>query len=400
MGISIGLVGLGTFGSHFAVLFKCHPLVDRIALCDMEPDRLAAFAGRESFRDKFRESDGFTDYDDILRADLDALAIFTQPWLHAPQAVRGLEAGKHVCTAVPIISVPDGDEILEWTDRLVRACEKTGHSFMLAETTYYRPQAVFCRRKAAEGAFGRFIFSEGEYFHDVEHGLRWVKEHRESSRSGLLWQAEKKKRDYAGRGIKNGPMHYPTHSVSGPMSAMNAHAVKVSCVGSPVPAGDDYFAGSAFGNETAFFRMSNGSVMRICEYRDIALHGRENFSIYGTGGSFFGSTTFYGAPEGMNRWMERKEVFDYTNDEIREELPPEVLAAFSEGLKEKSVYGGHGGSHAFLVHEFVSAVAEGRRPAISAWEAARYMAAGVTAHKSALRDGEWLEVPDWGDGPR
>jgi len=42
---------------------------------------------------------------------------------------------------------------------------------------------------------------------------------------------------------------------------------------------------------------------------------------------------------------------------------------------------------------------ENKQPAINAWEAVRYMAAGVMAHKSALRDGEVLEVPDWGDAP-
>jgi hypothetical protein len=60
---------------------------------------------------------------------------------------------------------------------------------------------------------------------------------------------------------------------------------------------------------------------------------------------------------------------------------------------------GHGGSHPYLVHEFVGAVAEDRVPEINAWEAARYMAMGVMAHKSALKDGELLDVPDWGDAP-
>jgi hypothetical protein len=51
------------------------------------------------------------------------------------------------------------------------------------------------------------------------------------------------------------------------------------------------------------------------------------------------------------------------------------------------------------VHEFVDAIAHNRMPAINAWEAVRYTAAGVIAHKSALRDGEILVVPDWGDVP-
>ncbi len=60
---------------------------------------------------------------------------------------------------------------------------------------------------------------------------------------------------------------------------------------------------------------------------------------------------------------------------------------------------GHGGSHPYLVHEFVSAVAENRQPAIHVWEAVRYMAMGVAAHQSALKAGETVAVPDWGDGP-
>ena len=393
MGISVGLVGLGDFGSAFADMFKSHPLVDRVALCDMEKDRVAKFAQKKSFQDKFKPADAYENFDDIVKADLDALVIITQPWLHAPQAVKAMENGKHVYSAVPIMYVPDGDEILDWVNRVIRTCEKTGLFYMMGETTFYRPQTMFCRRKMEEGAFGRFIFSEGEYFHDVEHGLRDVVKHRTSSKSGSQWL--KKAKEYLSRGIKGGPMHYPTHSVGGPMCVMKAHAVKASCIGSPVPEGDHFFDDVAFGNETAFFKMSNGSAMRICEYRDIALPGREMFNILGTGGSFYGDEGKWG----KNRWMSRNEVHEYDSAEIRDPLPPEVYEAFRKCSDKSDAYGGHGGSHAYLVHEFVSAVAEGRQPSVNAWEAARYMAAGVMAHKSALKEGEWLDVPDWGDCP-
>ena len=61
---------------------------------------------------------------------------------------------------------------------------------------------------------------------------------------------------------------------------------------------------------------------------------------------------------------------------------------------------GHGGSHPYLVHEFVEAISQDRQPPINIWEAARYMAMGITAHQSALQDGERLAVPDWGDAPQ
>jgi len=76
-----------------------------------------------------------------------------------------------------------------------------------------------------------------------------------------------------------------------------------------------------------------------------------------------------------------------------------VHKAFQMGDRTSNFYGGHGGSHAYLAHEFVDAIAHDRQPAINAWEAVRYMVAGVMAHKSALKDGETLEVPDWGDAP-
>jgi hypothetical protein len=47
----------------------------------------------------------------------------------------------------------------------------------------------------------------------------------------------------------------------------------------------------------------------------------------------------------------------------------------------------------------VEAVAADRRPAIHAWEAARYFVPGIIAHRSALRGGELLKIPDFGDPP-
>jgi predicted dehydrogenase len=387
MGTSIGLVGLGAFGSAFADLFMSHPLVDRIALCDREPERMMAFADKPSWQAKLSHADLYPSLDAICSSNLDALVIMTQPWLHAPQAIQALESGKHVYSAVPVISVPDADEVLEWCNKLVRTVERTGQHYMLGETTYYRPQAMLCRRRAAEDAFGAFVYAEGEYLHDVDAAcnLREVRRLRLASKAGAEWLALET--DYRRRGVKNGPMHYPTHSVSGPISVMQAHALKVTAWGYANREGDDYFADSAFSNETALFLMSNSATMRICEYREIGHPEREIFRIYGTDGSFENDT-----------WTGTYAITPLSIEEMRDPLPQEVATAFEQAAGP-SFYGGHGGSHAYLVHEFVEAIANDRTPAINVWESVRYMAAGATAHKSALRDGEMLDVPDWGDAP-
>lgn len=388
MGISLGLVGLGSFGSAFAELFKNHPLVDRVALCDREPERIKKFADRQSFQNKFSSSDTYNSLDDICRADLDAIAIITQPWLHAPQAVQVMESGKHVYSAVPIITVPDGDEILDWCDKLVATVAKTGMHYMLGETTYYRPEAMYCRRRSREGAFGHFVSGEGEYYHDVdcpESNLREVRRSRLASKAGAEWLEIEK--NYTARGVLSGPMHYPTHSTSGPISVMQSHMVKVSCIGYRDP-GHDPFYGDEFSNETAQFLMSNGTAVRICEYRQIGHTESETFRIFGTKGCYKDQT-----------WIDKEGSKTVSTEEMRDPLPPEVVDAYNNTSTISDVYGGHGGSHAYLVNEFVEAIAKGRTPAINVWEAVRYMAAGVTAHKSALKDGETLEVPDWGDAP-
>jgi hypothetical protein len=200
---------------------------------------------------------------------------------------------------------------------------------------------------------------------------------------------------------------------------MKARMEKVAAWGTRSDNPEDHeITGDRFINETALFRMSNGAVTRICEHRKTGHPGTESFAIYGTRACFSANPWFTG-----NTWMERGSVpasFNIPTESMRDPLPTEVLAGLRQGVLaaharerangkegaplsaeeiERRTYGGHGGSHAYLVHEFVDAVAAGRRPAIHAWEAVRYMAPGVIAHKSAERDGESLEIPDWGEPP-
>jgi len=205
-----------------------------------------------------------------------------------------------------------------------------------------------------------------------------------NSKSGREWG--ELAREYRDRGVISGPMHYPTHSTSGPICVMNAHAVKVCAWPYFNRTDEPYFPKEQPSNETALFLMSNGATVRIAEHRELGHPGREMFRVYGTEGSFE-----------HDRWCDKNDCTDLTVQEMRDPLPTEVVEAFAG---KGNFYGGHGGSHAYLVHEFVDAVAGGRTPVINAWEAARYMAAGVMAHKSAMKDGEILDVPDWGDAPQ
>jgi predicted dehydrogenase len=157
MGYSVGIVGLGEFSPHFVPLFQAHPLVERVALAELRPGVLGRYA-RE-----FEIDETYPSFEEMLKSDLDAVAIFTQRWAHASMAIAALKAGKHVYSAVPAAVT------LDELDELVKTVEETGLTYALGETSYYRPPTIYCRNRFRRGDFGRFVYGEGHYYHDMSH---------------------------------------------------------------------------------------------------------------------------------------------------------------------------------------------------------------------------------------
>jgi predicted dehydrogenase len=393
MGIRVGFCGVGAFADCFIPLFKAHPLVDQVVLADINAEKLAAKSA------KFELADTCGSLDELCDRDLDAIAVFSQNWMHGPQAEQALRAGKHVYSAVP------AGVTLEEIVKLVKAVEETGNIYMIGETSSYSSHAVYCRQRFVEGAFGRIVYGEGEYYHDFDHGLYDV----------LKWRGGDKWRLYGGCP----PMYYPTHSVSMIVTVTGAHATHVSCFGFVDNHEDGLFRAdiniwkNTFSNETGLFRMSDGSCMRINECRRIGHPGAEAMSLYGTLGC-------YEQQANARVWVTKKrdEMVD-----VWDLLAPVGVPALLEGDMSKVTDtqthtgvsrvhdvarlprefigqpNGHAGSHQFLVDDFVKAVHAGVQPLNNVWHAARYVVPGLIAHESALRGGELLEVPDFGDGP-
>jgi hypothetical protein len=74
-----------------------------------------------------------------------------------------------------------------------------------------------------------------------------------------------------------------------------------------------------------------------------------------------------------------------------EDLPDVSRPPLPPGVPE----GGHGGSHGPLMHEFVSAILEDREPAVNIYEALALTVPGIIAHRSVLKDGETLKIPQY-----
>jgi predicted dehydrogenase len=393
MALKVGFCGVGAFADCFIPLFKAHPLVSEVVLADINAEKLVEKSA------KFDVPGIYPSLEALCDTDVDAIAIFSQNWAHGPQAVQALQAGKHVYSAVPAgIS-------LEEIAALVAAVEQTGRIYMIGETSYYYPSSIYCRERHRQGDFGRIVYAEGEYYHDFDHGLYDV----------MKWRGGDRWREFAG----SPPMHYPTHSTGGVVSVTGAHATHVSCLGFVDNHPDGLYRKDVnrwhneFSDETALFRMSDGSMMRINEFRRVGHPGTESISVYGT-------EACYEHQANAQVWVtkDRAEMID-----LKELLSPTEVSVKLEGDMGKvtdelthagvsqvhdvarlprefvGLPNGHWGAHQFLVDDFVKSCVTGELPPNNVWQAARYVVPGLTAHESALREGESLPVPDLGDAP-
>jgi len=378
----LAIVGVGAFSQEFIPLFQAHPSVDSLVFVDTNEKKLASNASEWGVGETYGSLDA------VLESDVDAVALFTQNWLHAPQAVSVLEAGKHVYSAVPTgITV---DEVVA----LVDAVGRTGKHYMLGETSYYYPGVLFSREKYRAGEFGDMVYAEGHYYHDMDHGLYDV----------FKWRGGDDWKKYASMP----PMLYPTHSVSQVLSVIDGYMTHVSCQGWMDNVDTDIFDvdrspwRNTFSNESALFRTSVGGSARINEFRRVGHPGAEESNFFGTLASFelnrAGAAFVTKDVEETEIVTEQVTCVDREDDRgvftgVAPVHPIERLPAEFAGLKN-----GHWGSHQFLVDDFVSSVVSGKRPTIDVWKAARYVLPGILAHESAMHGGELLEVPDLGDG--
>lgn len=397
MGLKVGVLGAGAFASSFIPLFQAHPAVDEVCIAEAFPERRAEQAKR------FGVARAFASLDELLASDVDAVAIFTQRWLHGPQAIAALRAGKHVYSAVPAgVTI---DEI----DELVETVKRTGLTYMLGETSYYYPSTLFCRQRFQAGDFGQFVYGEAEYLHDMSHGFYEAFQHS----GGDAWKST----------ASFPPMLYPSHSVSMIVSVTGARMTKVSCLGYVDNVPDGVFKAdvslwkNVFSNETALFRTSDGGMARINEFRRVGLSGGTSVrnSIYGTEGSYEEQTNAQvwntkdpAAQKDVSDLLACKGMAVSETDmaDIQEALREDFFRGVSkvhpvERLPKEFVghRNGHLGSHQFLVLDFLEAVTSGKPAPNNVWAAARYCLPGIIAHESALRDGELLAIPDLGNPP-
>ena len=338
--IRVGIAGYGlcNFGAAFG--FQNHPNVEVVAVTDLIPARCAGLAKA------CRCEKTYPSCEEMIKDDkIEAVFIATDAPSHARLAVAALQRGKHVASAVPAVfgSIEDAD-------RLFDAVKKSGLKYMMFETSYYHHTLYAWHQRYQAGELGKIIYSEGEYYHYFGSPLAG-------------YNPKTNKVDIEGWRKGSPPQWYPTHSNAYYVGVTGGSFTEVSCQGMPsiVPhlRAENNAYKNPFGSEIALFRTSEGGMSRMAVCWDLPAAGGEQGRVYGQ----------------KNATVS-----------VKTEKPP---------LPSGVGAGGHGGSHGYLMSEFVDAILRDRKPWVDVTQSLNMTVAGIVAHQSALRDGELMKIPQY-----
>ena len=153
----IGVVGIGR-GSMMWNYCKDADNAELVAICDkweqgLENVKKELGTGGISY---------YTDYDEFLKHDMDAVMLANYATEHAPFAIKAMEAGKNVISEVlPCQTMAEAVALIE-------CVERTGKVYCYAENYCFMGAPHESRTKYLEGKLGRFEYGEGEYLHNCE----------------------------------------------------------------------------------------------------------------------------------------------------------------------------------------------------------------------------------------
>ena len=354
--INVGVVGVGR-GSGFARGAGPHLGMKLVALCDTWEERLTAL-GREL------GVATYTDYDEFLEHDMDAVILANYFHQHAPLAIKALQAGKHVMSETSAcFTLAEGVALIE-------AVEKSGRIYMFAENYPYMLFNQEMRRIYHAGRIGTFVYGEGEYVHPgdadfinrispgINHWRNWIP-----------------------------ATYYCTHSLAPVMFITDTWPVKVNGFVMPIAADDPVRPLTVRRNDAASMialRMDNGAVVKLLQ---VGLRGHGVWvRIHGSRGQM--ENLRHGDTNMVRLRIER--YHEKGAKPMDRTYLPHFPAHHARALKA-----GHGGGDFFMNYHFAQAIRTGEQPFLDVYRGVAMSIVGILAYRSALQDSNTLEAPDF-----
>jgi predicted dehydrogenase len=355
--LRIGVVG-GGFGRSFPWHLHSHCTVAAVA--DLRTDR------RDLLKQTFKCDNAYGDFHEFLsNKNIDAVAIYTEADNHAQHCIDVMKAGKKVMTVIPTALT------LEDCQRVIDVQRQTGMTYMYGETSCFAPGALLARELFKQGRFGKVFHADCRYVHDIytnmEYGMRewFIRDGKKTWRYGYP------------QGF------YVGHGTGPAIATTRDRYVEVASIGmrKDSPMWRDNRYGNPFANSIFLFKTESGASSQMQSFWETAEPSNDGCDLYGT------TLSVHAQRQGLGVRIARGD-----------RLYPADLSAYTERLPPglRDLKGGHSGAELQIVHEFVAACLNERKPAVDAVLGAAITAPGLIGFQSALKGGEWLKVPDFG----
>lgn len=330
-----------------------------VAACDKNPKTLAK--AKEKLAQKgVCDCAFYEDFDDMLKAELDAVIIATDAVCHVPFVVKAMDAGLHVLCEIPSVNSIEEAGLLKET---VNAHPDL--IYMAAENCCYWAFVEAWKTMFEEGKLGDVIYAEGEYLHSIN--------------------PEKFSPDNYPQGhwrITNPAIKYLTHELGPLLYILDDRCVSVTCMESDVIY-NPYFPEKK-GTGVAMFKTEKGRIIHILISFGSYTSPDHNFRILGTQGSLetdrlkkvYDAHTFANLQSIPNTFTQKLDI--------------PVTTAYAGDTA-----GTHGGGDRRMMRDFLKCVTEGKKPKLDVNFALRMTIPGIIAHESAIHGGAPMEIPNF-----
>jgi UDP-N-acetylglucosamine 3-dehydrogenase len=143
--LRIGVIGVGTFGSLHAQVYRQLGTCELVAVADVNQARLQEMSTTLGV-------DGYVDYRDLLqREDIDAVSICTTDEFHVEPAVAAAGAGKHILIEKPLALTPAD------CDTIIGAARAAGIKLMVGHILRFDPRYHAAHQEIQSGRIGQLV---------------------------------------------------------------------------------------------------------------------------------------------------------------------------------------------------------------------------------------------------
>lgn len=372
--VNVGVVGLG-FGRDFLPIYLDHPEVGDVAIVEVDQQRGADVGAAHGIDARYASVDEL-----LADPHWSAVHVLAPVRDHAELTIAVLEAGRHCACAVPMATT------LNDVVAIIDAQQRSGCHYMMMETAVYSREYLTVEDLHRRDELGELTLYRGFHIQNLDGFPDY-------------WQGYP-------------PMQYVTHALSPILALTGAPVSTVRAMGSGRLEPRQRTGGfdNPFSSEIGLFALEGSDVVAdvTMSFFRVARAYTEGFAVYGDAVGIEWPDDVDGplTTHCLRPLGGRGRACDVTalpTSTFAERLP-EPLRRYTEEYRFQPADGRdeyfrpaeHGGSHPHLVHEFISAITDDRRPPVDTQVAARFTAPGIVAHQSALAGGAPMDVPRYG----